>query len=78
VKKNERVSVEVFEILAQQAAAVEPSESALDHPTSRQKCKPFGLVGAFDDFDSNVLQDACTLLRSLQRKLAIRPTLVQL
>src|SRR5450631_3776421 len=56
-EKSECVSVEVFEILGQPAAAIEPSESALDNPTSRQKRKPFGLVGAFDDFDLDVWQD---------------------
>ena len=56
-EKSECVSVEVFEILGQPAAAIEPSESALDNPTSRQKRKPFGLVGAFDDFDLDVRQD---------------------
>jgi hypothetical protein len=39
------------------AAAIEPRESALDNPTPRQKRKPFGLVGAFDDFDLEVRQD---------------------
>jgi len=56
-EKSECVSVEVFEILGQPAAAIEPSESALDNPTSRQKRKPFGLVGAFDDFDLEVRKD---------------------
>ena len=56
-EKSECVSIEVFEILGQPAAAIEPSESALDNPTSRQKRKSFGLVGAFDDFDLDVRQD---------------------
>ncbi len=56
-EKDKGVEAEVFEILGQPAAAIEPSESALDNPTSRQKRKPFGLVGAVDDFDLDVWQD---------------------
>jgi hypothetical protein len=40
-KKSERVSGEIFETLAQPAAAIKPSESAFDNPTSRQKLEPF-------------------------------------
>jgi hypothetical protein len=56
-EESERVSVEVFEIFRQPAAAIEPREGAFDNPTSWQKLKPFGLVGAFDDFDLEVRQD---------------------
>jgi len=41
VEKSERVSGEIFEILGQPAAAIKPSESAFDNPTSRQKLEPF-------------------------------------
>src|SRR5208282_6419503 len=56
-EKSERVSGEIFEILGQPAAAIKPSESAFDNPTSRQKREPFCLIGAFDDFDVQMRQD---------------------
>jgi hypothetical protein len=57
VEKSERVSGEIFEILGQPAAAIKPSESAFDNPTSRQKLEPFCPIGAFDDFDLQMRQD---------------------
>jgi len=58
-EKSECVSGEIFEIFGQAAAAIKPGEGAFDNPTSRQKLKPFGLIGAFDDFDLKVRQDFC-------------------
>src|SRR5580704_16445028 len=55
-EKSECVSGEIFEILGQAATAIEPREGALDNPASRQKLKPFGVIGAFDDFDFEVRQ----------------------
>ena len=53
-EKSECVSGEIFEILGQAATAIEPREGALDNPASRQKLKPFGVIGAVDDFDFEV------------------------
>src|SRR3979490_647006 len=55
-EKSECVLGEIFEILGQAATAIEPREGALDNPASRQKLKPFGVIGAFDDFDFEVRQ----------------------
>src|ERR1700730_9495879 len=55
-EKSECVSGEIFEILGQAATAIEPREGALDNPASRQRLKPFGVIGAFDDFDFEVRQ----------------------
>ena len=63
-EKSECVSGEIFEILGQAATAIEPREGALDNPASRQKLKPFGVIGAFDDFDFEVRQK---FGRSLER-----------
>jgi hypothetical protein len=43
--------------LAKSAVTIKPRKGAFDNPTSRQKLKPFGLIGAFDDFDLKVRQD---------------------
>ena len=51
------IAGEVFKVLGQSPASVELGEGAFDNPTSRQKLKPFGLIGAFDDFDLKVRQD---------------------
>src|ERR1019366_7695770 len=40
-----------LEVLCQQAASVEQSESSLDDPASRQQDEPLGRVGSLDDFD---------------------------
>ncbi len=56
-EESERVSVEVFEIFGQPTAPIKPREGSFDSPTSRQKFKPFGMIGAFDDFDLEVRQD---------------------
>ena len=48
MEKSERVSGEIFEILGEPAAAIKPSQSALNNPTSRQSSNPL-LIGAFDD-----------------------------
>src|ERR1700730_109589 len=47
-EKSECVSGEIFEILGQAATASEPRDGALDSPASRQKLKPFRVIGAFD------------------------------
>ena len=56
-EKSECVSGEIFEVFGQAAATIKTREGAFDNPTSRQKLKPFGLIGAFDDFDLKVRQD---------------------
>jgi hypothetical protein len=43
--------IEVFPILGQATAAIEPGDGALDNPAFGQDEETLGLVGAFDDFD---------------------------
>src|SRR5450631_3197262 len=57
MEKSECVSGEIFEVFGQAAATMKPRKGAFDNPTSRHKLKPFGLIGAFDDFDLKVRQD---------------------
>jgi hypothetical protein len=56
-EESERVSGKIFEVFGQAAAPIKPREGAFDNPTARQKLKPFGMIGAFDDFDLEVRQD---------------------
>ena len=56
-EKSECISGEIFEILGQPAASVQPGEGAFDNPPSGQNCEALGLVGTFDDFDFEVWQD---------------------
>jgi len=56
-------SGEISKILGQPAAAIKPSESAFDNPTSRQKLEPFCPIGAFDDFDLQMRRIWLSLLK---------------
>lgn len=49
--------VEIFPVLGQPAATVEPTEGAFDDPAFGQDDKALGLVGALDDFDVDLAQD---------------------
>ena len=56
-QEGQRLAIEVHPILSEPAAAVEPSNGALDDPTFGQHHKSFGLIGALDDFGFKVGQD---------------------
>ena len=52
-----RLSIEIFPILGEPAATVEPSNRALDDPTAWKHHKSFGMIAALDDFSLQVGQD---------------------
>ena len=56
-QEREGVAVEVFPILGETAATVEPGDCALDDPASGQHDESVDLIGAFDDFDFELRQD---------------------
>jgi len=49
LEEGECVVVEVFPVLGKSAAAVEPSDGALDNPTLGQHDEALGLIGSLDD-----------------------------
>ena len=53
--KNAR-AVEVFPILGETAATVEPGDRAFDDPTLGQSHEPFGVIGSSDDFSFEMRQ----------------------
>jgi hypothetical protein len=57
MKKSQRLDVEIFPILREPAAAVEPCNRAFDNPAFGQHDKTFGLVAAADDLDFELRQD---------------------
>lgn len=50
--------VEVFPVLGQSAAAVEPSDGTLDNPTLGQHDEALGLIGSLDDLGFDPGEDA--------------------
>ena len=56
--KSRALAIEVLPILGKPATSVEPSNGALDNPTAWQHHKPFGVIGAFDDFRFELRQDS--------------------
>ena len=55
-EERQGIAGEIFEILGQPSAAVEPCEGALDDPTPRQDLEAFGAVRPFDDFRREMRQ----------------------
>jgi hypothetical protein len=55
-QKREGVAVEIFPILGETTAPVEPSDRAFDDPTLGQSHESFGVIGSSDDFGFEVRQ----------------------
>jgi hypothetical protein len=60
-----------LEVLCESAAAAEPGEGALDHPSSRQEFEALRLIGAFDDLKGPGADFAQSLLEFLAAVSAI-------
>ncbi len=58
LEEGERVAVEVFPVLGQSAASVEPSDCPLDHPTPGLDDEALDPIGSFDDLDLEIGEDA--------------------
>ena len=48
------IAGEVFKVLGQSPASVEPGEGAFDNPTLWENLEAFGVIRPFDDFDLEV------------------------
>ena len=48
------IAGEVFKVLGQSPASVEPGEGAFDNPTLWENLEAFGVIRPFDDFDFEV------------------------
>ena len=48
------IAGEVFKVLGQSPASVEPGEGAFDNPTLWENPEAFGVIRPFDDFDFEV------------------------
>ena len=48
------IAGEVFKVLGQSPASVEPGEGAFDNPTPWQNLEAFGVIRPFDNFDLEV------------------------
>jgi hypothetical protein len=55
-QKREGVAVEIFPILGETTAPVEPSDRAFDDPTLGQSHESFGVIGSSDDFGFEMRQ----------------------
>jgi hypothetical protein len=56
-QEREGAAVEIFPVLGEATAAVEPGDRAFDDPTLGQLYEPLGLRGSFDDFSFDTGQD---------------------
>src|SRR5665213_4304822 len=61
-EKSQCVSGQIFEILAQAAAAVEPGERPLDDPPAWQHLEPASRIGSLDDLDLELRKHTCDRL----------------
>ncbi len=78
MKKRQRLSIEVFEILGQPPAPTEPRKGSFDDPTSGQNLEAFGRVGALDDLGDDVRQSLLLCLAKLRSLIAaVREQLLQ-
>ena len=58
MQERERLAIAILPILGKPAAAIEPSESALDDPAFWQDDKSVCLIGPPDDLDARVRANA--------------------
>ena len=78
MKKRQRFSIEVFEILGQPPATTEPRKGSFDDPTSGQNLEALGRVGALDDLGDDVRQSLFLRLAKLRSLIAaVREQLLQ-
>ena len=59
MQERERLAVEVFPILCESSAAIEPSDGALDDPAFGQDHKCVNPIGTFDDFNVEMRANFC-------------------
>src|ERR1019366_10746532 len=57
-EEGEGVSVEVFPVLCQAAAATQPTYGSFDNPSFVDDDKDFGAIGTADDFGDEARHDA--------------------
>ena len=55
-QKREGVAIEIFPILGETTATVEPGDRAFNDPTLGQLHESFGVIGSFDDFGFEMRQ----------------------
>ncbi len=66
-QENQRAEVQVFPILGQPAATIEPGDCSFDDPSYRQQHKSLRVIRTFDDFNFNMRE------RFRQRAGELRP-----
>jgi hypothetical protein len=57
LQEGEPATVEIFPVLGETAATVEPRNGAFDNPSARQNLEAFRGIGSFDDFGFEIGQD---------------------
>jgi len=78
VKKRQRLSIEVFEILGQPPATTKPRKGSFDDPTSGQNLEAFGRVRALDDLGDDIRQGLLLRVAKLRSLIAaVREQLLQ-